>query len=342
MSWDWITSPEVIGGAISLGSALIGSLGGEEGQSESEVQKSGTSRTTYGYDDRYGVSLAHTGEVGKRMAADAWELYNDYFRDYEIDAVKSNKELLPYISDYSKAAYEELTQTSKEFHRQAREGIDVSGRMEEAEAGVVGAFDKVPGELRRERAKYGIDPSGRGSDAEARTLGIEKAKAIAGARIDAKNRAEAENFSRVALASGREPSRTGLVGTPDMVERSRAGLGYAQNAYGPLANRILSRSTKTAGAQSGQYEDKSNIWDAVGDVGGMIGGGSVSGWGTAGTTGAAGAARRGSGFGVAGRTASEIAGGGIAGTAVGMMGMGMAGDRGAGDRGGGGATSGRK
>lgn len=253
--------------AVVAGAVITGAMASSKGEGSSSETSSSFDRTNV-YDD---VASEKALAVGGKLEAwgdQQWEDWNRFFKGYELDAVMSNRQLLPYITGYSKEAFKQLKKTTTDFHTMAREGIDTSGRMDEAEAGVVGAFDKIPQAMRIEAARYGIDPSSRRFQDSLRRMGIDEAKAIAGARTKAKTGAEAEQFSRLALASGREPTNTGLMPVADKGGQAATLYGMAAGSYQPLANRVLEVSQQG----KGEYTDRSNVWDYVGDMAGSIGG----------------------------------------------------------------------
>lgn len=208
----------------------------------------GETKVEYQYDKEASKKMTEIAERQQEMAEEQWDLYKKYFQDYEIQAAEANKDLLPYI-----------TEASKKLFGMAQEGLDTESRMAQAEADVVGAYEKVPEAMRLEASKYGIDPSSQRYLTSMRRMGLDEAKAIAGARTGARERADTESFNRLAVASGKQP-----LNTPDVAARSMTGLNMAANTYRPLATRVLS--------QNQQYNDNSNIWDFAGDVGGTLAG----------------------------------------------------------------------
>ena len=211
-------------------------------------KKGGDTKTTsYSYDPVASRKLAEVAERQVAMSEEQWEMYKEFFQDYEIAAAESNKELLPFI-----------TEASKEFMTQAIEGIDIDERREQAEAEVVGAFDKVPGAMRRSVAQYGIDPSSQRFMTDIKRMGIDEAKAISGARTEAGRSGELEQFNRLAVASGKQP-----LAMADPAARAMGGMQGAASAYAPLATRVMSSKSEVEGG---------NVWDFLGQTAGNIGG----------------------------------------------------------------------
>lgn len=206
--------------------------------------KKGEAETTHTYDPIASAKLAQIAERQQLMAEEQWDMYKEFFQDYEIAAAESNKALLPFI-----------TEASKKFMTQAIEGVDIGERMDEAEAEVVGAFDKVPGTMRRAAAQYGIDPSSRRFMTDIKRMGIDEAKAIAGARTKAKSQGELEHFNRLAVASGRQPLMV------DPAARAMSGMSGAASSYAPLATRVM-KTTQESG----------NVWDYLGSTASNLGG----------------------------------------------------------------------
>lgn len=197
------------------------------------------------YDKGYTKKLADIAERQQEMAEEQWQLYKDHFQEYEIAAVESNKELLPFLTNATKSLYE------------SAEGIDTTRRQDQAEADVVGAYKKVPQAMKMEQAKYGIDPSSNRALGMFRNMGLNESRDIAGARTSARERADTEKFNRLATASGRRP-----LPTPNISGQAMGGMQMAAGSYSPLANRVIRQ----------EHRDESNLWDFAGDVGATLAG----------------------------------------------------------------------
>ena len=208
-------------------------------------KKGGAAQTTE-YSKEYSKKMADIAESQQRMAEEQWDMYKEHFQQYEIDAAKANSELLPF-----------MTNATKEMFTMATEGLDTGRRQDEAEADVVGSFGKAKKAMQMEGAKYGLDPSSQRSLGMVKNFGLDEATAISGARTGARERADTEKFNRLATTMNKQPLRT-----PDVAGRAMSGMGMAASSYRPLATRVL-RS---------EYQDNSNIWDFVGDVGSTVAG----------------------------------------------------------------------
>lgn len=208
--------------------------------------KKGNDERVTEYDKEYTKKLSDIAERQQQMAEEQWQLYKDHFQQYEIDAARTNRELLPYISNATRSLMTE-----------AIEGIDTTRRQDEAEADVVAGFEKSEQAMKMEADKYGLDPSSHRRLGMFKNMGLEKSKAIAGARTGARERADTEKFNRLAVVSGKQP-----LPTANVAGRAMTGMGMASSSYRPLATRVMRT----------EFRDNSNIWDFVGDVGSTVAG----------------------------------------------------------------------
>ena len=75
-------------------------------------------------------------------------------------------------------------------------GIDVNARMDQAQAGVQHGFKNANRAARMDISSYGLDPGAGRYESQNRESAMTEATAVAGARTDAKNYAEQEDFQR--------------------------------------------------------------------------------------------------------------------------------------------------
>lgn len=115
----------------------------------------------------------------------------------------ANKSLIPYQTEAAKqqaklsSTQDKLkTGLSKTLFADINKGIDVEGRMNEAQADVQHGFQLAGEAMRKDISSYGLDPSAGRYASQNRATEMAQATGIAGARTLAKNTAEEEDFSR--------------------------------------------------------------------------------------------------------------------------------------------------
>ncbi len=251
-----------------------------------------TTTTTNTYDPIASAKMAEIAGRQQDMAEEQWQMYKDYFQDYEIETAKANRDLLPYMTASTKEQlqYQEeaakankellpaataLTKTELEgqapvaekFYKEALEGVDVNERMDSASNEVKAAVKLGEATRRREASRMGIDP---GSSAYANAVNksaLDTARGVAGARTAAKESAEQENFNRLGTALGKTTSNTVGTGEVTTVNNadpySRAASSYSGAAatYAPLATRVLSSTNET--------DSGSGFWNFAGTALGL-------------------------------------------------------------------------
>lgn len=72
-----------------------------------------TTTTTNNYDPVASGKMADIAERQQGMAEDQWQMYKDYFQNYEIEAAKANSELLPFMTAASQAELKRQQGTSE-------------------------------------------------------------------------------------------------------------------------------------------------------------------------------------------------------------------------------------
>jgi hypothetical protein len=200
-------------------------------------------------------TFLETKAIGKRqqeMAKDQWEMYKEFLMPYEIEAAKANRELLPLITEASKTTLGLQAPATKEFYKQALEGIDVGKRMDEAQAEVISATKLGEGMRRREMSRYGIDPSSSTYGDWANKAALATVANIAGARTAAKRQAETEKFSRLGYGLGRGVYQTQVGSGADPYARAAGSYSGAASSYATLANMVLSKSRRESQGGDGR------------------------------------------------------------------------------------------
>jgi hypothetical protein len=267
-----------------------------------------TTTTTNEYDPVASAKMAEISGRQQDIAEEQWDMYKDYFQQYEIAAAETNVELLPYVSAASKATLEEQTRDielnqpvkdllreqqvseieqsapiAEKFYKESLEGIDLGKRADEAGANVVSAMRSGRGSAGREMSRYGIDPGSSRFRSGLDETGVNAAQLIGGARNLATSEGEKENYARLNTALGVRGRATGLPGTgttqgqdqtyfgnADPLARAQGGLQAAGSGYSSLASRVLS-STST------KETPKTSFFDFAGNVLGKAAGAYVGG-----------------------------------------------------------------
>ncbi len=93
------------------------------------------------------------------------------------------------------------------YMSEAREGVDIDERMGAAQADVVSGYQGVQDKSRLAASRMGIDPSSGRFVEQQQDMNLNMAKDIAGARSQARRKAEQEEFNRLQNATG-----LGLIG----------------------------------------------------------------------------------------------------------------------------------
>lgn len=250
-----------------------------------------TTTTTNSYDPVASKKMAEIAERQQNMAEEQWEMYKAYFQDYEIEAAKANRSLLPFMTASTKEqlqyqeeaaaanrglmpAATELARTqiegqvpvAEKFYQEALGGVDVNRRMAEAQTDVMAAAKLGESTRRREASRMGLDPGSATFGNAVNRAALDTSRNIAGARTAARNLAEQENFNRLGVALGKNVSP--MVGTggittvnnADPYARAAQSFSGAAQSYTPLATRVMS-STKE---QSGGNEFMSFLGKAAG------------------------------------------------------------------------------
>lgn len=187
--------------------------------------------------------MADVAERTAAIAEEQWSNYKQVFRPYEREMARSNmrlispneklareslessRRLLPYreaasrdslrgISDDIRAARPVV----KRFYEEAVSGVDARDRMQEAQADVAQQFGDAMGMQRRNLSRMGVNANDAARSMG--NLGLERAKATAGAMTGARRAAEQESFGRLQSAMS---ARAGSIGLGTSVSPYRGG-----------------------------------------------------------------------------------------------------------------------
>ncbi|MCP3686574.1 MAG: hypothetical protein GY861_28380 [bacterium] len=125
----------------------------------------------------------------------------------ESEQIAGARELTPFRTAAERAQLEdtatkigERAPVRSEMYKQALEGIDVEGRVGQAQADVEHGFKTAAGTRTRELQRFGLDPSDPRYQSMTRAGELEKAKTIAGKRTLARDLGEQEKFARLTTA----------------------------------------------------------------------------------------------------------------------------------------------
>ena len=103
------------------------------------------------------------------------------------------------IADTMKAI-EDKAPVRTAFYQQASEGVDANSRADKAQADVALGFAQSAEQLKRDLARTGVNPAGGSFSNMMNTTALSRAQAVGGARTQARENAEQENFSRLTTA----------------------------------------------------------------------------------------------------------------------------------------------
>ena len=170
-------------------------------------------------DEVYNARMATLSEEQQDWAREYYNVWNKYFKPYEIAQSQANMELLPLETNLYKGQLESATQllpqqteAAQKFLSQSLNGVDVNERMGLATADTANAWKDMNKVNARESARMGVDPnSGRFMGMQS-ALGTQQAAAMAGARTQARVGAEAENYDRLAKATQLSPANSAVQG----------------------------------------------------------------------------------------------------------------------------------
>ena len=155
-------------------------------------------------DPVYNAGLLELQQQQQGWAEEAWNLYkfgniegdpdagNVSEMDYLQNVVEANQDLLGLQTDTTKKQLELKSGLLDKIN----EGVNIGERMDEAQAGVQHGFKLAQKAADMNVASYGMDPNSGKFASSNRGLALGEATAIAGARTQAKNYGEAEDFNR--------------------------------------------------------------------------------------------------------------------------------------------------
>lgn len=187
--------------------------------------------STTSVDKEYNKRLAAIQERQQDIADQYFQYWEQYQKPYEIQQTEANttllpfeteaarqqtilagqqaqvgQDLLPLQTDAAKAKLQDQISTlgmmqplKTNFFQQASQGVDVQGRMGQAQADVAKGFQDAHEGTAMAMSRMGVNPASGRFAGVASSQDAAKAAAVAGARTQARTAAEDENFKRLSL-----------------------------------------------------------------------------------------------------------------------------------------------
>ena len=187
-------------------------------------------------DAEYNRRMAAIAERQQDMSEEMMGYYREYGLPYDRDLMQSQTELLPYQQSYEQSMLEaetglvpqraeaeerrlglegdyisslqaqgipqQVADAQSLFLQDARDGVDVQGRMGLAQADVTAGYQGAMDQERLGQSRMGLDPRSGASQAGLRDLQLQQAGDVAGARTQARHQAEEDQFTRRHAAAG--------------------------------------------------------------------------------------------------------------------------------------------
>lgn len=153
--------------------------------------------------------MAGVAERSQSLAEQEWSLYQNTFLPYDTALVDANMQNVQPTADLTNATLKaqmellpQQTKATKQFLKQALEGVDADQRAGQAATDVELAYKGLPKSMSRQAAGMGISPNSGAFQSQLTGLGLSKARDKAYAETSARRQAEGENFSRLSAAQG--------------------------------------------------------------------------------------------------------------------------------------------
>ena len=173
-----------------------------------ECKGGGGGSTVNSVDYEYNDRMATLSEEQQEWAREYFQMWQQYYKPYEIAQAQANMELLPYETSLYKQQLQsasqllpQQTEAAKQFLTSALEGVDVNERMGLATADAASAWKDVEATTRRANGRMGVNPNSGRYQGILAALDTQKAAQMAGARTQARVGAEQENFERKKAAA---------------------------------------------------------------------------------------------------------------------------------------------
>lgn len=232
-----------------IASAIDNSLDGNGGEGRQILNKlvstksaAAPSTTNYNFQS-YEDALRYSTASAAKRADEAWAMYKDYVVPYEEEFYTKAKELIDPQMELAGAYLDSqiqqmpgYTQAAINFYDEAVNGVDPEQRANEAQAEVEQALKNSDQQTMRTASRMGLDLNDSSVLDSIKTNSLDRARGIAGARTEAKDNAETENFGRLAAAAQLRPGS------------GESGINFAS---GNVTNPISTASNQSGQAMSG-------------------------------------------------------------------------------------------
>lgn len=166
-------------------------------------------------DKEYNARMASIAEDQQAMSEESMDFWRSDYKPMEREQIAANRELIPYQKDLAKeqaTAERELipfqTETTKKQHGAAQAfideatgGVDVDGRVSQAESDVKHGFGLTSAKARRDFSRSGLNINSGRYGMMMNDLNLSQAQSVAGARTKARRTAEEERLGRLRAAA---------------------------------------------------------------------------------------------------------------------------------------------
>ena len=165
---------------------------------------SSTVTVDYAYNDR----MASLSEEQQAWARDYFNMWQQYYKPYEIAQAQANMQTLPLETNLYKQQLQAATnllpdqqRAASQFLKMSANGVDVNERMALAQADVNNAWANAQAATNRSNARMGVNPNSGRFQGTMAAQNVAKAAQVAGARTQARVGADQENYDRLKTAA---------------------------------------------------------------------------------------------------------------------------------------------
>jgi len=244
----------------------------------------GSSKTTVNqYDPVASAAAAEIAQKQEARSEEMWQMYKNYFQDYEINQAKANQELLPFVTEASKATLQEQTRDleknrevkdalraeqlkeikmtspiAEQFYKEATEGVDAGQRMGEMQTDVAIGQQKAQEQKRARLLSQGYIPGSDAYNAAMQEDSLDYSGKVASARTAGRKSAEDETYMKLKDAMAFRGRASGLPGVQstqgndtesfNVADPNASSANYlsgAGNIQTNLASRVMKSETST-------------------------------------------------------------------------------------------------
>ncbi len=177
----------------------------------------GGGSTVTNIDEAYNARMAAIAEAQQKMAEEYFTFWRSQYKPYEAEMLQANRGLIPQETGLRQAQLQGAIETApmqaaaqkamfggapaaiNEFYRNSN--VDISQRMDQAEADAAQGFDKSQGQLRRGLSRMGIMPGSERFLSMQQDFALDRARGIGGARTMARRQADEDRYNRSRYAA---------------------------------------------------------------------------------------------------------------------------------------------